>query len=372
VFGIFDRYLLRNFLVPFFYSLFGMLGIWLVYDLGVQGPTFIELHLSFRVIALYYLAQVPYMVVLWMPLAVLLGLLYVLTRMSRRNEIVSMLGAGRSVPRVLLPLVLFGLLLTGICTYLNYELAPHGYYVMNNMMDEVSKGHSKITYLDGHIFVNRKQHRIWFIQLLNTKTVEIKGLEITQQDANQAIQWVAYAQSASRNPASGTWTLYNGKISYMDPDGNVTNEDFFDQKEINGWTETIWQLGSSALKGRMMTVPELEHYLKVNSDFPKSTLAEYETQFWYRFALPINVLVVIFLASPLCVVFSRRGSLGGIAVGLVLFVALFAFGNFFTALGQGSRISPILAAWVPGIGFLLIGVFLVYLRSTNRSIPFLG
>ena len=147
--------------MPFFYSLFGMLGIWLVYDIGVQGPNFIELHLSFRIIAIYYLAQIPYMLVLWMPLSVLLGLLYVLTRMSRRNEIVSMLGAGRSIPRVLLPLILLGMLLTGICIFLNYELAPRGYYVMNNMLDEVSKGHSKTTYLDGHVFVNRKAHRIW-------------------------------------------------------------------------------------------------------------------------------------------------------------------------------------------------------------------
>jgi lipopolysaccharide export LptBFGC system permease protein LptF len=63
-FGILDRYLLKNFLLFFFYSIFGILGIWLVYQLGVEGPRFLELHLSARVITLYYLAQVPYMLVL--------------------------------------------------------------------------------------------------------------------------------------------------------------------------------------------------------------------------------------------------------------------------------------------------------------------
>ena len=372
MFGIFDRYLLKNFLVPFCYSMFGILGIWLVYDLGVQGPTFLELHLSFRVIAIYYLAQIPYMLVTWMPLSVLLGLLYVLTRMSRRNEIVSMLSAGRSVPRVLLPLIMFGLLLTGICIYLNYELAPKGYYAMNYMMDEVSKGHSKTTYLDGHIFVNRKEHRIWFVQLLNTKTNEIKGLEITQQNADEVIEWVVYASSATRDGHRGIWTLYDGKVSQVDEHGDVTDEEFFDKKEISGWSETVWQLGSSALKGKVMTVPELQHYLRINSDFPKSTLAEYQTQLWYRFALPVNVLVIVFIASPLCVAFSRRGALGGVAGGLFLFIILFAVGNIFTALGQGSRVSPIVAAWTPEVVFLLLGLLLVYLRSTNRPIPFLG
>jgi lipopolysaccharide export system permease protein len=372
LFGILDRYLLKNFLVPFCYSLFGILGIWLIYDLGVEGPRFLELHLSFRIIAIYYLAQIPFMLVSWMPLAVLLGLLYVLTRMSRRNEIVSMLGAGRSVPRVLLPLILFGLFLTGICLYLNYELAPRGYYVMNNMMDEVSKGHSKVTYLDGHVFVNRRQHRIWFVQLLNTKTNEVKGLEVTQQDDNEVIQWVAYANSAVHDGTLHTWTLYDGKISHVDPEGNVTDEEFFDKREIKDWSETIWQLGSSALVGRMMTVPELQHYLKVNSDFPERTLAEYRTQLWYRFALPVNVLVIVFIASPLCVVFSRRGALGGVAVGLLLFIVLFGANNIFAALGTGSRVSPLVAAWSPAAAFLLLGIALVYLRSTNRPIPFLG
>ena len=97
--GILDRYLLKNFLLFFAYSMFGILGIWLVYQMGVEGPRFLELHLSFRVIALYYLAQVPYMVVLWMPLAVLLGLLYVLTRMSRRNDTPVALKASTISPR---------------------------------------------------------------------------------------------------------------------------------------------------------------------------------------------------------------------------------------------------------------------------------
>jgi lipopolysaccharide export system permease protein len=369
-FGVLDRYLLKNFLVFFFYSIFGILGIWLVYQLGVEGPRFLELHVSTRVIIIYYLQQVPYMLVLWMPLAVLLGLLYVLTRMSRRNEIVAMLCAGRSVPRVLLPLMVFGLVLTGFCGYLNYELAPTGYYVMNNRMDEVAKGHSKVTYLDGHVYVNRRQHRIWFIQLLDTKTRKIEGLEITQQDENGLIQWVAYAKSAVHSGRN--WILYDGKVSYEDADGDVTDEEFFDKKEETDWSETIWQLGSSALNGRMMTVPELQQYLKVNSDFPSATLAEYRTQLWDRFAVPVNVVVVVFLASPLCIVFSRRGSLGGVAAGLFLFLGLFGAGQIFAALGAGSRVSPLVAAWTPVAVFFLLGIVLVYLRSTNRPIPFLG
>jgi lipopolysaccharide export system permease protein len=372
VFRIFDRYLIKNFLVPFLYSMFGMVAVWLVYDLGEHANDFQEAHLSFESISRFYLTQIPFVIVTWMPLCVLLGLLYVLTRMSRRNEIVSMLSAGVSVPRVLLPLVLVGLLLTAGCTVLNYELGPKGLWASAYMLDEIAKGKVKNAQLDAHVFPNRTDHRIWFTQLLDAKNEQLRNVQVVQQDAGGAILWKIYGLNATYDGARKLWVFYNGKVANMDPDGNVTGEEFFAQKEIAGWSETPWRLASSSLKGKYMTVPQLEHYLAENRDFPDANLAEFKTQMWYRFALPWNILVVVLVASPLCIAFSRRGTLGGVAGGLFLFIGLFSSSNVFLALGQGSRLSPIVAAWTPAIFFLLLGLFLLYLRATNRPIPFTG
>ena len=372
MFRIFDRYLIKNFLVPFFYSLFGMIAVWLVYDLGEHANDFQEAHLSFGSISRFYLTQIPFVVVTWMPLCVLLGLLYVLTRMSRRNEIVSMMGAGVSVPRLLLPLMLVGLLLTGACTLLNYELGPRGLWASSYMLDEIVKGKVKNERLDAHVFPNRSDHRIWFIQLLDSKNERLRNVQVIQQDAGGVIQSKIYGLQATYDGARKVWIFYNGKIAHMDPAGNVTGEEFFAQKEIGSWSETPWRLASSSMKGKYMTVPQLEHYLTANGDFPEANLAEFKTQMWYRFALPWNVLVVVLVASPLSVAFSRRGTLGGVAGGLFLFVGLFSSSNVFLALGQGARISPVVAAWTPAGFFLLLGLVLLYLRSTNRPIPFTG
>ena len=372
MFRIFDRYLLKNFLVPFCYALFGMVAIWLIYDLGENTATFQDAHLSTGTIALFYLVQLPFILVNWLPLSVLLGLLYVLTPMSRRNEIVSMLGAGRSVLRVLMPLIILGGILTGVSTYLNFELAPRGEYAATYMVDEVARGKSKTTNLDGHIFVNRRDHRTWFIQHLNTKSQSLEGLQIIQEDASGTILYTVYAQTALHDPARDLWTFLKGKYTYVNRTGDVIREEYFERKGQLGWTETPWQLGSSALKGKFMTVPQLTYYLQTNGDFPVSNLAEFQTQYWYRYALPWNALVVVLVASPMCVVFSRRGALGGVAGGLFLFLGLYFSSNVFLALGQGSRIPPMVAAWAPASLFLLVGIVLVYLRTQNRPLPFLG
>ncbi len=39
------------------------------------------------------------------------------------------------------------------------------------------------------------------------------------------------------------------------------------------------------------------------------------------------------------------------------------------ALGKGDRLDPVTAAWAPLVIFVIIGLVLLWFRSTNRDIP---
>ena len=43
--------------------------------------------------------------------------------------------------------------------------------------------------------------------------------------------------------------------------------------------------------------------------------------------------------------------------------------HLFLALGEGDRVSPLLAAWIPNLLFAAIGLYLLYLRASNREAP---
>ena len=105
-----DLYVLKKFLVPFFYSIVGFVAIWFVWDLSSNAPDFIQGHISFGMLVQFYLTQIPEVMVLSIPVAILLALLYSFTQMSRHNEIISMLCSGRSLYRIFLPFVFVGLL----------------------------------------------------------------------------------------------------------------------------------------------------------------------------------------------------------------------------------------------------------------------
>src|SRR5690606_7421578 len=108
-----DRYILRSFLVPFLLCFFGFLAIWLVFDLSDNASNFIDGKVGASFIVRFYLAQLPQFAVIALPVGLLLALLYSMSRMSRSNEIIAMLSAGQSLGRLLIPLMVMGVLMTG-------------------------------------------------------------------------------------------------------------------------------------------------------------------------------------------------------------------------------------------------------------------
>ncbi|HRJ73972.1 MAG TPA: LptF/LptG family permease, partial [Terrimicrobiaceae bacterium] len=108
---ILDRYVLQKFLLPFIYCFFGFIAIWFIFDLSDNLQDFLQGKADLGVLLTYYKSQIPQIVVISLPIGTLLALLYSLTAMSRSNEIISMLGAGVSVTRILVPLFFVGLVL---------------------------------------------------------------------------------------------------------------------------------------------------------------------------------------------------------------------------------------------------------------------
>ncbi len=103
-----DRYVIRNFMQVYFYCIAGFISIWLIFDVSDNISNFIDNHIAVSLVVRYYATQIPQVLIILLPVALLLSLLFALGRMSRANEIVSMLTAGVSLPRVLLPLIGIG------------------------------------------------------------------------------------------------------------------------------------------------------------------------------------------------------------------------------------------------------------------------
>jgi lipopolysaccharide export system permease protein len=361
-----DRYVIRNFLQAYFYCIAGFISIWLIFDISDNISTFIEEHFGFLLSARYYATQVPEVFIILLPVALLLALLFSLGRMSRSNEIVSMLTAGVSIPRVLAPLITIGLLTVAASFGLNYSLAPHAEMAKKNF---VAVARSRQYSIQGQIFRNRTDLRTWFIQNFRPGHNIFNNVQVLQQDEHDNIIVNYLAPRATYEAESKTWELENVKVVHYDAAGNITDEKMFPSLKIDNWSETPFRLGSANARAEYLSVPELREYLHFNSDFPAPLLAPFKTHLQYRIALPWTCLVVVWIAAPLGIGYSRRGVLASVASAVILVFSMNFLTHLFLALGEGYRVSPLIAAWTPNLIFTAIGIYLLYLRATNREAP---
>jgi LPS export ABC transporter permease LptG len=364
-----DRYVVRYFLQAYFYCIAGFISIWFIFDVSDNISTFLDQRISRLLILQYYLTQVPQILVILLPVALLLALLFSLGRMSRSNEIVSMLTSGVSLPRILAPLLFIGLLTTAASTALNYSMAPHGEYAHKRLLEDPQSRRQQLG-LTAQIFRNRTDNRTWFIQQFYPGENLFTTVHIVQQDANDNIVMAYITTRALYHPETHAWEFQQLKIIHYDEAGNVTQTiPYTESLMITDWSETPFRLSSANLRAEHLSVPELRDYLQFNSDFPPTLLAPFATHLQYRVALPWTCAVVALIAGSLGVGYSRRGILSSVAAAILLVFAMNFVMHLFLALGEGARIPTWAAAWTPNIIFGIVGLVLLYYRATNREPP---
>lgn len=369
-----DQYILRNFLMPFVYSCLGFIAIWLVFELGSKANDFISGGASLGYVFLFQLGQLPSVAVLILPIALLLALLYCLGRMSQSNEILSMLSAGVSLSRVLLPIFIMGLAVTALSTYLNYAPAPQADARRERAEAELEAGRrlQRLNTTVGYLFPNRTDNRVWFIEKLPSDTsLPLGGVRVEQITPQGITKY--YAKTATYDEPTRTWLFHDALVVHTNPDGSGTLPDGnFDKTRpplvtLTGWSETPWRIASAVLQPDKLSVPELRQYLQLNGDFTNVQLAPFRAYLAQRWADPWVCMVVVCFASALGVVYNRRSVLVGVATAIILFALIFFFGSLFLALGKGARMPAFWAVWTTNIVFGTVGLLLLRQRALNRD-----
>ncbi|MEN8126473.1 MAG: LptF/LptG family permease [Planctomycetota bacterium] len=158
---ILDRYIAKNFLYGYFIALFVMIGMFLTIDLFMNLDEFAELlgaeDADGRVLTMgdvmanivrFYSVRCA----LWYKdmagMIVVIAAVFSLTRMTRNNELVAVMASGMSLKRILAPILLLSVLLTGLVVVdQEFFIPKHAY--------ELTRDHDEMSYED--------TYSIWFI-----------------------------------------------------------------------------------------------------------------------------------------------------------------------------------------------------------------
>ena len=143
-------------------------------------------------------------------------------------------------------------------------------------------------------------------------------MQVLQQDANDNIvtNYIATMPCIIRRRVPGS--CREVKVVSYDAAGNIT-QIRTSSSPLRSPTGVKHLFGSASanMRAEYLSVPELRDYLQFNSDFPETLLAPFATHLQYRLALPWTCLVVVFIAAPLAIGFSRRGVLSSVATAII-------------------------------------------------------
>ena len=370
-----DRYVVRCFAMPFLICVGAIAGIMITMDLLNNANDFVIAKFGFGKILLFYLAQLPQILVTITEASLLLACLYALGRMSRYNELVSMMSAGHSLTRIILPVLVFG----GWCALavmaLNYQLAPQSERTKEEMLNVGRRaGLRDAKGVEFNVpYRNREDRRNWLIFRLPYDLSERNSMNevwVMEQDEKGDPKQMIVAKRAAWNAVTRQWSFFQAAVVTFNGDLRGGDPVYYEKFKINEpWRETPGSILSDRLNPEYLGVPELLAYLKTNESLPARSLSKYESALHWRFALPFRCFLLVLIAAPLGVVSSRRGLLGGVSTAVALFIALFFFSAIMLKAGEGLYLPPLAGAWLVNAVFLVIGVALLAFRSRNRTLP---
>lgn len=376
---IMERYVMRTFLQPLIFCFVAFTTLFIVMDLLDHLQDFRQNHIGGFDIAMFYIKLVPFIYVTVAPVTLLLATLYTLGRMSRTNELISMLGAGRSLWQVLRPIYLAGFYASFLGMVANYHWAPTSAGNKEKLLDDIKERMKGDIMAMGLVYKNSQEHRTWFIGVVpeDLHADRMRRIEVRQEDEEGHLVKAWFAKSATWWPDTRIWTFYTGYEVAFENGAIVGMKQFdFDgsgaganKNEQSGWSETPWVLLSGSLTPEYLGVPQLLSYINANHNYGESKLAPFQTHLYYRIAQPWQTFIVVIAAAPLGIVFSRRGLLSGVASSISLFFFLLFIDHLFLNLGKGRHMPGFLAVWMPHLILGAFGYYMFRLRAANRELP---
>ena len=349
---ILDRYLLTNFLVNYFLSLFVLISLYVVLDLFVNLDEFTKSGQGALAIVYdignYYFYNLPLYFSQLSGVITAFAACATLARMQRQNEITAVLSSGTSMYRLAAPIVVAGLVMNAFLLVDQEVVLPSVAPKLARQRDDVEGAKVWPVW-----FVRDGDSRLFSAQHFSPKQQSIRDLVVLELTSNptgpRRLAHVVTADKAYWDPDKKGWKLARG--IRLSP-GEGENASFFDQHEMKpegldfypcSLTPEELQLRQTSQWIGFLSTRQL-NLLAKRGDVKGNQIAQVKHT---RFTMPISNMILMLLGM---VFFMHRLPESALTQGAkALGVCAVAF--LVTFMGQQMvgmlDVNPALPAWLP-------------------------
>jgi len=353
---LFDRHLLREWLTIFGLIIVAACGVMFVqvcYDdfrnlreAGARGIDFWR----------YAVVTMPGFLSVALPLALLLSVQWVLTKLRGSNELTAMRSAGVSFLRLTAPLWLIGILFCGVAWWLNSTVVPWSVQESRAQKDVLEFRKAARTQLPDRIgavysvaFDNIKDGRMWFFNRFSQFTKHGYGVTVSELDSRrrETIRW--QAAEAYPDPAGG-WIFLRGRELQFDPDtGENLSSVPFSEVRVARFFEDPQLMLLIDRRPIDLSFFELRRLITFFEGRNSARSIPYAIRYEALLADIIGPLIVIAIAIPFSITGVRVNPAVGVSKSIGLFLLYYALENVASLMATRQWIEPATAAWMPNV-----------------------
>lgn len=293
-----------------------------------------------------------------MPIVVLIGTIFVLSRMAQSSEFTILRTSGLSPSRALKLLAGVGLAGAILTFLLGDVINPAVNRLSNQFMEKfyLSQGHfeSTIKTLRAAWLKDRDDQYSYAVSVFQTSDNALVNINLYAFNGdNQLVTWTS-APTGTIND-NGTWTLENATRSTLvdpgTPEAHI--EDLQEQNIV--WKNNLASevVSIATQKDNGMSIWALYRYIGHLTDNAQDANS-FSFLLWQKILYPFSCLVMVMLALPFAYLHFRSGGIstkvfGGIMIGISFVVINSMFGH----LGQLNHWPPFISAGAPSLIYLI-------------------
>ena len=312
-----------------------------------------------------FFLSLPGFAVQGVAVGLILAVCLVINRAVRDNEIIALRSGGASVSRILMPFWIIALLATGFEYALLEKVTPVTNQMVYESLAKMMKT-SATQLIEGDKYFRVGQYYFYVgsaqkgilknVMIYERNSGAFNGLGTTSYPR------VFIAREAREDPKHpNNWILFDAVIHSYHDNGIQKNESAVPEISINVGQE-LSSYFADQKDPFAMSGEELNTQIKAleNAAFDVGKVREMRVALYRKYSLPFACFVMALCAAPLSLRFARHGSFAGLVCAFTLAFLWQGFDAWFSALGKGGHIEPIVAAWSTNVLFLCGGALLLW------------
>ena len=357
-----DKYILKELFGPFVFGV-GVFSILLVAGFIMPQLTqlFTAAQLNLRDAVLLFVYSLPRYLVLTFAMSALLAVLTGFGRLSSESETVALHAAGASLPRLAIPGIIFGLIVSFLALSMGEFVVPGSTHAAEVILThaKAKNGGEKdnVSFFDKH--GDSVEMRV-SADRVNFATGKMKGVAILEyRDGKPFTLTLAdSAEHQERTASEDIWQLSDTKVYTLGKGFAIGNA--FPTGTIKYSASPEELAAKTKQNPSEMSYQQLKTQIAtLRREGNEKDVIDYEVELPRRLALPFAALVFAIIGTPLGMRSHRRGSSLGVALTVMIVFLYYIFWNWLAITAENGALSPCVAAWLPNAIFTGAGAVLL-------------